>query len=108
MIAAPIKGVFFLVNDYRSVNKQIEKVPGVIPNQEGEMAALWRATCFGKLDMLQGYWQMPLAAAAQEVFTTATLEGLFPPPRVPQGVLNATAYFQGVMTELLASLNCKV
>ena len=58
-MAAPIKGVFCLVNDYRSVNKKIEKVPGVLPNQEREMAALRRATCFGKLDMLQGYWQMP-------------------------------------------------
>ena len=30
------------------------------------------------------------------------------PTRVPQGVSNATDYFQGVMTELLASLNCKI
>ena len=51
---------------------------------------------------------MPLAAEAQRVFTIATPEGLFTPTRVPQGVLNATAYYQGVMTEFLASLNCKV
>ena len=62
---------------------------------------------FWELDMLQGYWQMKLAAEAQELFTIATPEGLFTPTRVPQGVLNATAYFQGVMTELLAGSNCK-
>ena len=79
-----------------------------MPNQEADMADLRGATLLGKLDMLQGYWQMPLAAEAQEVFTIATPEGLFTPTRVPQGVLNATAYFQGVMTELLTGLNCKV
>ena len=51
---------------------------------------------------------MPLEAEAQEVFTIATPEGLFIPTHAPQGVLNATAYVKGVMTELLTGLNCKV
>ena len=51
---------------------------------------------------------MPLAAEAQKVFTIATLECLFTPMHVPQGILNATPFFQGVMTKLLAGLNCKV
>ena len=63
-IDAPKKGGFRLMSDYRAVDKQIEKVPGVMPNQEAEMADLRRVTCFGKLDMLQGYWRMPLAAEA--------------------------------------------
>ena len=75
------------MSDYRAVNKQIEKVAGVMPNQETEMADLQGTTYFGKLDMLQGYWKMPLAAEAQKVFTVATPEGPFTPPRVPQGVL---------------------
>ena len=50
---------------------------------------------------------MLLAAEVQEEFTNAIPEGLFTPARVLQGVLNVTAYFQGVMTELLASLNCR-
>ena len=79
-----------------------------MPNQEAEMADLRGATCCGKLDMLQRYWQTPLAAEAQEVFTIATPEGRFTSTRVLHGVLNATAYFQGMMTELVAGLNCKV
>ena len=90
------------------VNKQIEKISGVMPKQEAEMADLRGATCFGKLDMLRRYWQMPQAAEAQEVFTIANPEGLFTPTRVLHGVLNATTYFQCMMTELLAGLNCKV
>ena len=51
---------------------------------------------------------MPLAAEAQKMLTIATPEGLFTPTHVPQGVLNATAYFQGVMIKLMGGLNCKV
>ena len=78
-----------------------------MPSQDAEMADLREATCFGKLGMLQEYWQMPLAAEAEEVFTIATAKGLFTPTRVPQDVLNATTYFQGMMTESLAGMNWK-
>ncbi|CAM9747557.1 unnamed protein product, partial [Sphacelaria rigidula] len=50
---------------------------------------------------------MPLAADAQEIFTIATPDGLLMPMRVPQGVLNATGYFQGTMTKLLTGLPSK-
>ena len=53
------------------------------------------------LDMIQGYWQMPLHENAQEMFIMVTAGGLFTPTRVPQGVLNATAYFQAIMSEVL-------
>ncbi|CAN0182786.1 unnamed protein product [Scytosiphon promiscuus] len=106
-MAVPKLDTFRLVSDYQAVNSQVEQSPGVMPNHE-DMRDLLGAKYFGKLDLLQGYWQMPLAPEAQEIFTIATPEGLFTPTRVPQGVLNATAYFQGVMTDLLRGLDCKV
>ncbi|MEP0580138.1 MAG: reverse transcriptase domain-containing protein [Marinobacter sp.] len=106
-MAVPKKDSFRLVSDYSAVNAQVEKSPGVMPNHE-DMGDLLGARFFGKLDLLQGYWQMPLAPEAQDVFTMATSDGLFTPTRVPQGVLNATSYFQGVMTEVLRGLDCKV
>ena len=54
-MAAPKKGGFRFASDYRAVNEKIEKIPGVMPNQEAEMADLRGATCFGKLIMLQEY-----------------------------------------------------
>ena len=51
---------------------------------------------------------MPLAEEAREGFTITTPLGLFTPTRVPQGVLNATAYFQGVITKLLVGIKCKI
>ena len=47
---------------------------------------------------------MPLAEEAREIFTITAPLGLFTPIRVPQGVPNATAYFQGVMAELLVGI----
>ena len=72
------------------------------------MLDLLNARVFGKLDLLQGYWQVHLAEEAREIFTITAPLGLFTPTRVPQGVLNATAYFQGVMTELPVGIKCKI
>ena len=96
------------MSDYKTVNEQVEKSPGVMLNQAADMVDLLGGRFFGKLDLLQGYWQMPLAAEARETFTITTPLGVFTPTRVPRGVLNATAYFQGVMTELLVGIKCKI
>eukprot|EP00903_Cladosiphon_okamuranus_P011351 g10699.t1 len=108
VMATPKKQGYRMVGDFRLVNKAVEKSPGVMPNQEASMQRLSQATCYGSLDMLQGYWQMPLAPESQEFFTISGPGGLYTPTRVPQGVLNATAYFQATMTELLEGLNCMV
>ena len=55
-MTAPTRGTFRLVRDSRADNKQIEEVPGVMPNQEAEMADLRGATYFGKIDILLRYW----------------------------------------------------
>ena len=107
-MAVPKGDSFRLVSDYKAVNEQVEKSPGVMPNQESDMLDLLSAKFFGKLDLLQGYWQMPLAEEAQEIFTITTPFGMYTPRRVPQGVLNATAYFQGIMAGVLDGLNCKI
>ena len=90
------------------VKEQVEKSPGVMPNQEADMVNPLSARFFGKLDLLQDYWHMPKAEEAREIFTITTPLGLFTPTPVPQGVLNATAFFQGVMTELLVGIKCKI
>eukprot|EP00903_Cladosiphon_okamuranus_P006086 g5996.t1 len=108
VMATPKKNSYRMVGDFRGVNNAVEKSPGVMPNREESMHRLSEATCYGSLDMLQGYWQMPLAPDSQEIFTIVGPGGLYTPTRVPQGVLNATSYSQATMTELLDGLNCMV
>ena len=89
-MAAPKKGGFRLVSDYRAVNKQSEKVPGVVPNHEAEMADLRGKTCFGKLDMLQGYGRCRWQSKPRKCSP-------LPPPKVYSGKLNQLD---------LSALNC--
>ena len=90
--------VFFTIND------QCELVPGPMRNPEIEGRKCAGAVAFCMIDCLQGYWQCPLAEEAREYFTFVTGNGLFTPTRVSQGVINATAYFQGMMIEVLGNL----
>ena len=89
-MATPMKGGFRMVSDFRAANQQVEKVPGVMPNQETSMAKLSEARFYGSQDLLQGYRQCLLAPDAQEIFTIATPGGLHTPTRVPKVILNAT------------------
>ena len=42
----PKKGGFRMVSDFRAANQQVEKVPGVMPNQEASIAKLSEAIDF--------------------------------------------------------------
>ena len=99
----PGKG-YRLVADFSPINGQCELVPGPMRNPEIEGEKCVGAVAFCTMDCLQGYWQCPLAEEAREYFTFVTKDGLFTPTRVPQGVMNATSYFQGMMMEVLGNL----
>ena len=107
-IATPRKDGFHILSDSRAANQQVEKVSGVMPNQEASMAKLSEARFYGSLEILQGYWQCPPAPEAQEIFTIATPGRLYTPTCVQQGILNATSYSQATLTRMLEGLNCMV
>ena len=50
-MAVPKQDSFRLVSDYKAMNVQVEKSPGVMPNQEADMVDLLSARFFGKLDL---------------------------------------------------------
>ena len=58
------------------------------------------AALFMTVGLNQGYWRMPLTVNSQELFTFVTQKGLYAPTRIPQGVTNATSYFQGTLRTL--------
>ena len=63
-------------------------------NRQDKASLFADATTRCTVDMLNGYWQVPLTEDAQEMLTMVTPERLFNPHRVLPGVLNATGYFQ--------------
>ena len=71
---------------------------------EEQASAFAGAALFMTVDLKQGYWQMPLAANSQELFTFVTQRCLYTPRRMPPGVTNATSYFQGTLERTLGHL----
>ena len=75
-----------------------------MPRLEEATAGFSGAPALCSRDLLQGYWQMPLGAESQELFTIILPSGLYTPTRVPQKMINATAYFQSTMAGVLEGL----
>lgn len=44
------------------------------------------------LELQRGYWHMSLAEASQDLFSIVGTSGLYTLTKVPQGILNATAF----------------
>ena len=82
--------IISLVNDYHAVNKQIEKVPDNMLNQEGEMADLGGLHFLGRLKCSKDFGGCRWRPNPRKCSPS--------PMCVPKGVFNATA-IQGVTTE---------
>lgn len=104
VMALPKMDTFRMFIDYPAATKQTEPVPAPMALLKLVDELFTGLQAFRTLGLLQGYWQCHLAVEAQEQFTTVTNKGLFTPIRVPQGVLNATACLQGMMTSVLGGL----
>ena len=102
--AVPKGNGYRLVGDFKAVNQQSEPLPAPPVLLEEQASAFAGAALFMTVDLDQGYWQMPLAANSQELFAFVTQKGLYTPTRMPQGVTNATSYFQGTLERTLSDL----
>ena len=89
-----------LVAYFSSINGQCELVPGLMQNSEVEGEKCAGTVELWAMDCLQGYWQYPLVENAHEYFTFVTGDGLLTPMRLPQEVLNATPFFQGMRMDV--------
>ena len=102
--AVPKGSSYRSVGDFKAVNEQSEPVAAPPMILEEQALAFAGAALFMTVDQNQGYWQMTLAANSQELFTFVTHKGLYTPTRMPQGVTNATSYFQGALERTLGDL----
>lgn len=93
-----------MVVDYSAVNAATVPDPFPIPQLQFLGARLTSKAYFIFVDMLKSFWQIPLHADTQEVFTFVTEQGTFKPTCMPQGCSNATSYFQGTMHCVMGDL----
>lgn len=57
-----------------------------------------------KLDLLNGYWQVPMTPAAKEISAFVTPEGFYQYRVMPFGMKNAPATFQRMINEIIKGL----
>jgi transposase InsO family protein len=101
---APIEQQYRLTVDLRAVNKFTAPMQFPIPRLEVFAEMVSGAKMFGKLDLFNGFWQIPIDTKSQKYFAIRTDVGVWTPTRLIQGARNSTAIFQSVMREVLGEL----
>ena len=93
--------------DYRRLNAVTQQDAYPLPRIDESLEALSGSQFFTTLDLLSGYWQVPLDADAQEKSAFATRSGLWKWKVLPFGLTSAPATFQRLMEQVLRGLHWK-
>ncbi|XP_063586255.1 uncharacterized protein LOC134763618 [Penaeus indicus] len=97
-------GPFRLCIDYRKVNAVTVPDSYPLPRMDDIIDDLGKAKYLSKLDLLQGYYQVPLSERAKPISAFVTPTGLYEFTVLPFGMRNAPATFQRLMNFLTAGL----
>ncbi|POM69604.1 Hypothetical protein PHPALM_14096 [Phytophthora palmivora] len=80
-VKKPHSDEFRCTVDYRPTNKCTVPLAGATPNLSSATQSVRGAYGFGLFDLFKGFWQLPLHADSQEVFSFVTEDGVFTPTR---------------------------
>lgn len=93
-----------MCTDFRKVNAVTKPDSYPLPRVEDCVDQVGSAKFVSKLDLLKGYWQVPLTPRAQEISAFITPSGLFSYTVMGFGLRNAPATFQRLMNQLVNGL----
>ena len=91
------EGKHRLCFDYRKVNNCTVPDNFPLPRIEDCLDKIGKARYVSKLDLLKGYWQVPLTDHARKISAFITPDGLFECKVMPFGMRNAAGTFQRLM-----------
>ena len=91
----------FCVN-YQKPNAVTEADPFPIPRVDDLLEQLVHAKYLSTLDLLKGYWQVPVSESSQPKTTFVTPFGKYEFKVMPFGLVGAPATFQRLMNEILS------
>ena len=103
MIKKP-NGSFRMCIDYRRLNKVTIKDVYPLPRIQDMLNAINGAQYMSSLDMLKGFYQIPVAEEDRHKTAFSTSWGHFEFNRMPFGLTNAPATFQRLMDTVLTGL----
>jgi len=93
--------------DYRKLNSVTIQDTYPLPRIDESLDALAGSKYFSTLDLLSGYWQVPLSPDAQEKAAFITRDGLWKWKVLPFGLTSAPATFQRLTEQALSGLHWK-
>ncbi len=94
--------------DYRKVNTVTKADSFLLPRMEDCVDRVGGAKFVTKLDLLKGYWQVPLTERASEISAFVTPDHFLQYTVMPFGLRNAPATFQRLMHKVLMGVeNCE-
>ena len=96
---------FRLCTDFRKVNDVTKTDTYPLPRIEDCIDSVGKARYVTKLDMLKGFWQVPLSERAKEISAFTTPSGLYRYKVLPFGLKNAPPTYQRLMNRVIAGLN---
>lgn len=101
-------GTHRFCTDYRKVNAITKPDSFPLPLMEDCVDNVGSAQFVTKLDLLKGYWQVPLTERAAEIAAFVTPDNFLNYTVMAFGLRNAPATFQRLMNSVLAGVqNCK-
>ena len=96
---------FRMSTDFRKVNAVTIPDAYPIPRIDDLIDSIGTSTFVSTIDLLKGYYQIPLTDSARKISAFITPEGLFEYTVMPFGMTNAVATFQRLMNNLVSGLD---
>ena len=104
MIAKKEPGKWRFVTDFRKVNAATQKVIYPLPRIEDALHRLKNPQFFTSLDLVKGFWQVPIAKEDRHIYAFSTGEAHVEYNVMPMGAKNSTSTLQALMQLLLRGL----
>ena len=112
MVPKPVPGEYRFTCDFRALNDCCSKIDYQLPKIWDILARIGQSgsTYFSKIDLTQGFHQVPLAEESQKFTSFRTPYGNFEYLRMAMGLKGAPQYFQKIVSDMLADLRqiCEV
>ena len=97
-------GTFRFCTDYRMLNSKTKSDSFPMPRIDDCIAHIGGAKYVSKLDLMKGYWQVPLTERAKTLSAFVTPDGFYQYKVMPFGMKNSPATFQRLINTITSGL----